>query len=139
LTTIAYRDGVLAADTLTTASGTRCGEMAKIYREGRLLVGFCGNASNFEAFRSWVRAGAEGRFKSENGNVFILPPEGPAVVWGDGDYPWREAAPFWALGSGESIALGAMAVGATAEQAVRAAIEFDTASGGNVTVLSREG
>jgi len=44
-------------------------------------------------------------------------------------------APFYALGSGYQVAMGAMEFGATAEEAVRAAIKWDTGSGGDVTVL----
>lgn len=137
MTTIAYRDGILAADTQMAADDLRCGEASKIMRQGRLLIGFCGKLSNFEAFRSWLVGGMEGRFRSEGGNVFILPPSGPAIVWGDGDYPWRETSDFWALGSGERIAIGAMDAGATAEDAVRAAIRWDTSSGGEVLTLQR--
>lgn len=135
MTTIAYRDGVLAADTLTTANGIRCGHHVKIHRFGRLLTGYCGRSSNYEAFRSWVKAGAEGKFTSAEGNVFIVTPDGVAIVWGDGDYPWRETGAMWALGSGEQLALGAMAAGATAEEAIHAAIAWDTGSGGPVTAI----
>lgn len=138
MTTIAYRDGVLAADSLMTVGDTRAGTMTKIYRQGRLLIGFSGRSSNFESFRSWVKAGAEGRFASEGGNVFIIPPEGPAVIWGDNDYPWRESSDYWALGSGEHFALGAMAMGATAEEAVRVTATWDLATGGDITVLHRQ-
>lgn len=138
MTTVAYRDGVVAADTLITAGHTRCGYAAKIMRHGRLILGFCGKKSNFEAFRDWVAAGMPGRFASEGGNVFIAPPTGPAIVWGDGNTPWRETEDCWALGSGDDLAMGAMLAGATAEDAVRAAIAVDTGSGGEITVLRRE-
>lgn len=138
MTTIAYRDGVLAADTLVTANNMRSGFLTKIARQGRLLVGFCGRSANYEAFRNWLAAGMNGSFKSEDGNVFVIPPEGPAIIWGDGDTPWRETAPFWALGSGEAPALGAMQAGASAEEAVKAAIALDVWSGGEITVLRRE-
>lgn len=137
MTTIAYRDGVLAADTLMTASNMRSGHMTKIMRRGRLIIGFAGASRNFEAFRNWLGAGAEGSFASNDGNVFIIPPEGDAIVWGDGDTPWRETALFWALGSGEAPAMGAMAAGASAEEAVKAAIALDLSSGGEITVIRR--
>lgn len=137
MTTIAYRDGVVAADTLITANGMRAGEMAKIMRRGRLLVGFAGASRNFEAFRNWLSAGMPGSFKSEGGNVFILAPGFPPIVWGDGDTPWRETAETWALGSGEAAAMGAMQVGASAERAVQAAIALDVNCGGKITVLRR--
>ena len=42
---------------------------------------------------------------------------------------------YHAFGSGEEIALGAMAAGATAAEAVQIAIQFDTSSDGDVTQL----
>jgi ATP-dependent HslUV protease subunit HslV len=48
------------------------------------------------------------------------------------------SAPFYAMGSGKSEALGAMWAGATAEQAVRAAIDLDPSCGGDVTILSHQ-
>lgn len=137
VTTIAYRDGVLAADTLMTANGMRAGDQVKIMRRGRLIIGFAGASRNFEAFRNWLASGATGAFSSEDGNVFIIPPDGCPVVWGDGDTPWRETAPFWALGTGEAVAMGAMQAGSSAEDAVRAAIALDVNSGGEITVLHR--
>lgn len=135
MTTVAFRDGIIAADTLMTASETRCGYCTKIMRVGRLVIGFCGTLSNFEKFRCWIKDGALGAFKSDGGNVFIVPPTGPAVIWGDSDSPWREDAEFWAIGTGEKLAMGAMAAGATAAEAVKAAIGFDVFSGGQITVL----
>lgn len=44
-------------------------------------------------------------------------------------------APYFATGSGAEYATGAMAHGATAEEAVRAAMLHDTNSGGEITVL----
>jgi len=138
LTVIAYRDGILAADSLLTFGGTRGGYARKIMRHGSLLIGFCGKSTNFEAFRNWVAAGMVGTFKSDDGNVFIIPPAGPAIVWGTGETPWRETAPYWALGDGDEIALGAMAAGASAPEAVRIAIEHKTSCGGEVVILNRQ-
>lgn len=44
-------------------------------------------------------------------------------------------APYHVIGSGAEYAIGAMAVGASPEQAVVAAIENDQWSGGHVTIL----
>lgn len=139
MTTIAYKDGVLAADTLMTSGGARCGYQAKIERRGRLVLGHAGVRSNYEAFRDWIAAGAPGRFTCKDGNVFVIAPGELPLVWGDGDTPWRETEPFWALGAGERYAVGAMAQGASARKAVKVAMQFDTATGGEVTVLRVSG
>ena len=46
-----------------------------------------------------------------------------------------ERGPYFAMGSGRDFALGAMAAGASAEEAVRAAIAHDVYSGGEVVTL----
>jgi hypothetical protein len=137
MTTIAWDGEALAADTLLTSDGTRVGYTAKIRRSRRCLIGFCGRLANFEHFYSWFRGGMVGAFLSEGGNVFIIPPTGPTIIWGNGA-PWTETAAQWALGDGEHIALGAMQVGATAVEAVRAAIALNVHTGGDITVLRRE-
>ena len=139
MTTVAFKDGQLAADTLHTTQGSRAGYQRKILRQGRCLIGYAGAASNFEAFRNWLATGALGKFTSQDGNVFIIPPTGFSICWEDGDTPWRETQPYWALGSGGEYAMGAMTAGATAEEAVRIACQHDTGSGGDVTVLYRHG
>lgn len=46
--------------------------------------------------------------------------------------------PFVAVGSGKELAIGALDRGATAEQAVKTAIKFDTSCGGPIQVFSLE-
>lgn len=139
MTTIAYRDGVLAADTLSSSSGTVAGYQTKIYRERGLLLGGAGSVAAFERFRDWIRSGMAGDcpLQKDIGNMFVITPDGRCTMWCD-DGPFRITADFWALGSGELLALGAMEVGASAAEAVRAAIKHDTRSGGDVTTLRLE-
>lgn len=137
MTTIAFDGRTLAADTLLTAGSMRCGEIVKIRQVKGCLVGFCGSLTNFERFYSWFMAGMSGEFHSDGGNVFIIPPTGHAVVWGDGG-PWRETAAQWALGDGEQVAVGAMVAGADAAGAVRVAMAINVNTGGDITVLKRE-
>lgn len=139
MTTIAYRDGVLAADTLSTSNGLVDDYGPKIWRLGRLLVGAAGSRALCLKFRGWVASGmgGEGPFDGKDeGNGLVIPPEGPLVCW---SYLgcWPVNAPFYALGSGYQIAMGAMQMGATAEQAIQAAAAHDTMTGGEITVLRR--
>lgn len=139
MTTIAYRDGVLAADSLGTAGGYRDGHCVKIRRIGRLLVGGCGNGAICEQFVDWVKKGMNGASPwtgTEAGNSLVICPDGTLLMFGQSG-PWRSSSDFYALGSGELLALGAMAHGATAHQAVEAAIRFDCHSGGPIRTLTR--
>jgi ATP-dependent protease HslVU (ClpYQ) peptidase subunit len=56
------------------------------------------------------------------------------TMWSDGTYD-EIRCEFYAIGSGRQFARGAMANGASAEDAVLAAIICDTTSGGSVEVL----
>lgn len=143
MTTIAYRDGVLAADTLVTSGDIRCGSEVKIRALGPLLYGSCGSCGLTDKVEAWMRGGMKGDRPplrvpdgSATGAVFVFMPD-HTVLWmhEDGDTVIR--APYWAAGSGEMYALGAMALGATAPEAVKAAIVHDVGSGGPITVIKR--
>jgi ATP-dependent protease HslVU (ClpYQ) peptidase subunit len=136
MTTIAWDGHSLAADTLFNSGGQFAGFDAKIHRLGRLLIGCAGSVAVYEQFRDWVKGGMKGEcpLKKDIANTFVVTPEGRAVMWCD-DGPFRVSTTQWALGSGERYALGAMEMGATAAEAVAAAIRHDLASGGEVMVL----
>lgn len=141
MTTIAYRDGVLAADSRATAGDNIIGDIDKIARNvAGDLAGAAGLASYNYAFLEWFRNGEHGEppkgskddgnydrgaiFRA-NGRIDIYEPSGQHATSG----------PYYALGSGRPEALGAMFTGADAATAVRAAIAHDINTGGTVTVL----
>jgi hypothetical protein len=137
VTTIAYRDGVLAADTLCTANGLRDDYATKIWRHGKVLIGGAGSRALCLKFRDWVVGGMEDDCPiqdNDDANGILVTPVG-VVCW-SASGPWPVSSPFYALGSGYQVAMGAMQVGATAEQAVEAALRWDTGSGGEVHTLS---
>lgn len=139
MTTIAYKAGVLAADSLCTSNGFREGDALKIRKIGRLLVAGCGASARCERFFDWVAAGMNGESPwtgHDSGNSLIVLPDDTLVMFGENG-PWPLQADFYALGSGELIALGAMAAGASAAEAVAHAIRFDTRSGGPIRTISR--
>ena len=139
MTTIAYRDGVLAADGQRTATDVQIESRAiKIGRIGRLLFGAAGSAAWAWRYRTWVRCGALGeppRCLTGSCGFLIGPDDALCLLTEDG---WeRSVAAFYAEGSGWQFALGAMAAGASAEEAVRAAARFDVHTGGEIIVLRR--
>lgn len=141
MTTIAYRDGVLAADTLINSNGDRIGYTPKIGRAGGLLFGASGSTAWCWAFRSWVRGGAKGAHPQvpEHTGGFIVMPNDDLIVFHNEGLERRTGLPFHADGSGADYALGAMQMGATAKEAVLAAVVWDGKSGGEITGLRREG
>lgn len=140
LTCVAFRDGVLAADRLDTdGCGWRVGLVTKIERlETGDIFGISGKSFHFGLFREWLIAGAlpKDRPKLEGGHEAIII-RGTKVYLTSNDLPvlGEVEAPYFALGSGGSIALGAMWHGADAETAVRAAIQHDTHCGGGIDVI----
>jgi hypothetical protein len=141
VTTIAYRDGVLAADTLITSGGDVIGQNTKIGGKNGVLWGASGDAAWGHAFRGWMRAGMVGEpppIPDDATGATIFLPNGSVVALHARGFECRNGLPFWADGSGADYALGAMQHGATAEQAVRAAMAWDTRTGGEITVLKRE-
>ena len=135
MTTIAYRDGVLAADTqINSGNGARAGSIQKVGRtsDGHLW-GYSGSTQHQEGCVAWLDKREGDPAKIEGVFIVITPAGAVREWWGEG---WIQSqARFFAWGSGERLALGAMQVGATAAEAVRAAIALDLESGGEVTAV----
>jgi len=145
MTTIAYRSGVLAADTLIAYNTITNGERDKIERCGDYLVAMAGVTWVRPILEEWVRAGCDPNEVPEqlldNQDKFaalIVAPNGLAHEF-DSGYLVPVHADYTAIGSGALIAMGAMAHGATAEEAVMAASRHDKATGGPVTAHKVEG
>jgi ATP-dependent HslUV protease subunit HslV len=147
MTTIAYRNGELAADTLCTIHTHRDGYVTKIAKRGELLCAACGTWPTALKFIDWFKAGlpasrepdmSGGNDKEYGASGHIFRPDGMIIGFSNLGWTWKRA-PYYALGSGADYCYGAFSMGATAEQAVRAALEHETASGGDVTVLRHFG
>jgi ATP-dependent HslUV protease subunit HslV len=141
VTTIAYKDGVVAADTqITTGGGWRASSVQKIHRAGPYIFGGCGDLGDLEMFRSWVKKGLPGAapiFTDDDSECFIIMPDRSIVCLLSKGKVMREYADYYAWGSGCRFAIGAMACGASAEDAVRIAAKHDCGTGldGGMTVL----
>ena len=81
------------------------------------------------------KAESKGRGKGQGQNKFIVAPDGKVVVWGSSG-PWVNETGMISFGSGGDVAMGAMLAGASAIEAVEAAIKIDVHSGGPVRSLT---
>lgn len=142
MTTIAYRHGIIAADTGMTVGGSRLGSARKIVCGPRGdLAGGAGSAAYSEGFCKWVAGGETGEPPKPNsddhgmdrgvifrvnGAIEVHEPEGAFTC----------QAPYYAFGSWRPEALGAMYMGATAEQAIRAAMAHGAHTFGDVETLA---
>ena len=139
MTTVAFRDGVLAADTLVTANTHRDGSVTKIAKRGPVLAAAVGLLPFALAFLDWFRGGMLGDpppmgNKEDRATGHIFTSDGWVLSYSI--FGWqRIRAEYYANGSGSDYAYGAMAMGASAEDAVRAALIHETASGGEIQVL----
>lgn len=143
MTTIAY-DGVsIAADTLTLFGVEKAKYPArKIEVRGDGIYAASGPANMLRRLIKWLHDGADyddtPSVKMENANwsLLVIKPDGtawcammlhPELI--------RVSAPF-AIGSGADFALGAMACGKTAAEAVEIASQFDVNTGGSIVTVA---
>jgi ATP-dependent protease HslVU (ClpYQ) peptidase subunit len=137
MTTLAYRDGVLAGDTRTTdeADGILPGHVRKVLRlKNGTLIGFAGGLATMQTIFRDIK-------KNPNGVLNIQPNEEleGLLIYADGKVMqldgggWTERdADFYAIGSGAVPARVAMRCGLDARAAVKIAMEFDSDTGGKV-------
>lgn len=141
MTTIAYRDGILACDGQTTFSNVSIYNNAvKITKsEDGWLCGGCGDYAVLQHFLNWAEK-RKGKFKLPSEELFdhneydliMISPNG--VVHTRAISLWQTHQPEYdAWGSGAQIAVGAMAYGASAIEAVECAIRHDIYSSGQVS------
>lgn len=145
MTTIAYKAGVMAADSRAYAGfNTELGQKTKIRRlfDGT-LIGCSTNRVGFaEAVMDWFERGrptdtpkaAEIKF-----TLLVVNPNGEAFYAFD---DFNLAGPIrgecFAIGSGEAIAQGAMRAGADAPRAVEIACDLDVWTGRPVVTLKHD-
>lgn len=138
MTTIATDGDTMAGDGLVTSGGTIFGRNAvKVHqlKDGR-LVGISGCAHYIAPFVEWLSEGGDVPEMDDQFEALVLLPNGECLSYDHKGRSLPEELPT-ATGSGREIALGALAVGATPEEAVQAACGRDTSTGGKITVVSR--
>lgn len=135
MTIVVYRDRVLAADTLLSAGSTAWafGKKIRKAKDGS-LIGACGNISFVQEFLDWGEQENRCEFEPPKSNQIN---QGLLVSWKQtlyyvGKNPVPIKGPYFALGSGSDIALGALWMGASAQQAVNAAISHNVHCDGTI-------
>lgn len=143
MTTIAVRDGVIAADTLVTYNGN--GHMMKglkLFLAGRFAVGIAGEIRYKTPIKNWLESPPENdsevpRLWDDEWNAILMDAQGKAYVL-LADAIQIIEFPYFSIGSGSDIALGAMAMGASAREAIEIASRFDNCTNGLVESISTE-
>jgi ATP-dependent protease HslVU (ClpYQ) peptidase subunit len=143
MTTVAYRDGVMAADSAGEWSGIRS-RATKIHRVNGVLIGGSGNVTDIQTFIRWFEAGADQANKPEfrqyrgaddapEFEILIADHDG-LTWWSEAFQPDRVEDDFWAIGTGRAAAMAAMYMGADAGKAVQIARLVDVHTNGDVQV-----
>ena len=145
MTTIAYKDGILASDSQETDgyNKRKCGPKI-IKREiadsetGKqaILLGATGNSYAGAVAMDWYGTNQPPpQFHDDDFELIIVDRSG---VYTMDRYcrPIRTQEKFTAVGSGAAVALGAMYAGATAEEAVKIACKVDNYTSGKVITLT---
>lgn len=141
MTVICFKNGVLASDTQITINGIAAEHWDKVIKteDGR-LIGACGDWPAAVALRDWLVAKDPEKdleFMPQMGaSALVIMPDGEVLSFTSSLTVCRARAPFYALGSGFQIATGAMAAGATAEEAVVIAMKYDVNSGGEIVSVN---
>lgn len=136
MTVIAFRNGVMAADTQATWDETlKTGGEKKIHGARGALIGIAGDTTSGEIFVRWFRAGRPDkrpRIPADKFDALVAFQDGSLAVFDNRLQQIDVSSEFFAVGSGREVALGAMEVGASASQAAAAAIKWSAGCGGKV-------
>ncbi len=136
MTCIAYRNGVMAADSLTVHGNLlKDAGTTKISAKGGWLLGVSGDSCPPDhTILKWFKPQALQlpRLEGYSFSMLAVGPAGVIRVWDqEGQFePIRRR--FWAVGCGTELAVGAMEMGATAAQAVAVAIKYNCYCGGKI-------
>lgn len=138
MTTIAYRDGYLAADTAVFDRGVYCGEVIKIIKlEDGSLCGAAGALGDMQKFLAWLRGGQNGdrpTFEDSETEGIVIRPDG-TFWWYGKDTSAQIAGAHQAIGSGFALAMGAMDAGASALTALEICARRDMYTRAPITLL----
>ncbi len=134
MTTVAVRDGVMAADTQLSAGTIH--RVQKVFElPGGGCVGGCGEWSKAYAAISWLLGGRQGDAPEfENAELVILKPDGTVWIACERFPEFPILDNVAAIGCGSAAAMALMHHGLSAKDAVRATCKTDPGSSEPVQV-----
>lgn len=141
MTTVAWDGKMMAADSATVAGTVKFSTATKLYEVDGFLLGLAGPRDSAQAFLAWFTCGRrEADFPvSQRGDNWadniIITPTGQLIRYEQTPFCMEYPNQIMAVGSGAQLALGAMAAGKNAEQAVFIACQYDIYSDGPVHLI----
>lgn len=157
MTVLVYRDNVLASDSqLINRHWTVVGTAPKIGQreiDGSVyFFGATGDSAYCTKFLKWCQSVDFPKFlkeqeytspkieptgKDSSCTGFIIKPDGTCIRFEHDDPPYEVKADWYAFGSGDTMAIGALAAGMGAVETVGIVCEWDPPSKGPIQVLKR--
>lgn len=149
MSTVAYRDGTMAADTIMSFNSELMYGVHKVGRTKRFLFGFVGQFAGMAPLYDWLVVVEQmedhpEKFYKHAEHLNMGKSEGSALIADEDGKVWqllddggvvRLNGAYQAVGSGDGYAHGALFCGADAHSAVEAAINFDAFTGGHVETV----
>jgi ATP-dependent protease HslVU (ClpYQ) peptidase subunit len=142
MTTIACDGKNVAADGRTTVGPELVwNDRAKIVVRPTFIAAFCGLAAGKLVLPQWIENGADPTQYPpglhDNCTIWLYRKGAKTPEVQSGNVPYFTPIPWvHAFGTGREYAMGAMAMGASAADAVRVAVRWDLNSGGRVTSIN---
>jgi 20S proteasome alpha/beta subunit len=139
VTTVAYKDGVMAADKMASRDGLRAGNVTKVFKRKGYLIGFSGRVDVAALLLRWFENGAkEDEFPGPGSDdeldysMIVVTPKGVVMFYERFPIPIIMDGEYFAIGSGRDFAIAAMYMGCDAVRAVEVASALDCYSGNGV-------
>lgn len=137
MTTIAFKNGSLAVDRQASDGGLRYTTRQKSFKtRGGTVYAIAGSLACGLSAVEWIKGAREDSCPLDDDTIVIefCTITGRLLVWEAPGYPVEHVDAIGAWGSGNELAIGAMAAGATPEEAVEIAAEWDSGTGMGVDV-----
>jgi hypothetical protein len=137
MTTIVYRDGIIAADSLVVSGGTKLpGKVDKVFDLGDGYYTFCGDTARGHLVLASLLEDEDLPTWNEDDTTCIRIDDDGACWIYEGMGPWqKEGGPYHAWGSGRDLAFGALYWGHNAVEAVEVAMAHDTLTEAPIQVI----
>lgn len=133
MTTVAFKDGVMACDSQMSGNFISLTKR-KVIKGNKSIVGFCGDAISGYSGALYLCGDEQDRpITTRDDDVLFMIWDGSRLFLADNEFrsiPVDDK--FHAIGSGGAIAMAAMELGCSAPEAVKMAIKYDEYSGGRV-------
>lgn len=139
MTTVAYRDGVLAGDGRVTMGDTVVSNTErKVHKlRGGRLYGYAGNSEDAELLKLALMKG-EAPPLLDNVQGLLIHSDGVIELY-EGKVWQQVKEPYYAIGTGGPLALVLMDAGLSSKDAVKLSIKRDTNSGGKIRTVKLKG